>query len=182
MEYVSVLAGSAFSDHPPGTDPTLATVARLVNDACTHAARQRLVAFAPELAGTARVDASTAAAIVLATLRSADRATGGTAVPCRLVRRAERRSARVTGTGPLAVLARRLDLLHRRGPAPRRLHLAVAVLRELQVSRRDEALHAVLAAALAAASTTGGAPRSSDDGALRFAGETSARTASSAMP
>ena len=182
MEYVSVLAGSAFSDHPPGTDPTLATVARLVNDACTHAARQRLVAFAPELAGTADVDAATTAAIVLATLRSADRATGGTAVPPRVVRRAERRSARVTGTGPLAVLARHLDLLHRRGPAQRRLHLAVAVLRELQVSRRDEALHAVLAAALAAASTTGGAPRSSDDGALRSAGETSARTASPAMP
>jgi hypothetical protein len=181
MEYVSVLAGGTFSDHPPGTDSTLATVARLVNDACTHAARQALVAFAPELAGTARVDAPTAAAIVLATLRSADRATGGTAVPRRLVHRAERRSARVTGTGPLAVLARHLDLLHRRGPAQRRLHLAVAVLRELQVSRRDEALHAVLAAALGAASSPGGAPGSSDDVALRSAGE-AVRTASQPMP
>ena len=98
MEYVSVLAGCTFSDHPPCTDPTVAAVARLVNDACTDAGRQGLATFAPELAETGPGDASTTAAVVSAAVRAADRATGGTAVPRRHVRRAERRCVRVAGT------------------------------------------------------------------------------------
>jgi hypothetical protein len=157
MEYVSVLAGSTFSDHPPCTDPTLAAVARLVNDACTDAGRQPLAAFAPALAGTGPGDASATAAIIRATVRAADGATGGTAVPRRHLRGAERRCARVAGSGPLAALARWLDLLHRLGTGQRRLDVAVSALRRLPAAERDLALHATLTAALAAVPTTAGA-------------------------
>jgi hypothetical protein len=174
MEYVSVLAGSAFSDHPPCTDPALAAVARLVNDACTDAGRQELAAFAPELAGTGPGGAPATAAVIRATLRAADRATGGSAVPRRHLRRAERRCARVAGTGPLAAAARRLDLLHRLGPGQRRLDVAVAALRRLPGPQRDVALRTALTAALAASSCAIGSP---DGGALQPDGASTKRLA-----
>jgi hypothetical protein len=152
MEYVSVLAGTTFSDHPRCTDPTLAALARLVNDACTDAGRSRLTDLVPALAATPAVDASGTAAIVYAALRAAHSAAGGSAALRRCLRRAERRRRRVAGAGPLTALARRLDVLHRRGPAPRRLEVAVAALARLPEPHRDTALYAVLEAAIAAAS------------------------------
>jgi hypothetical protein len=169
MEYVSVLAGCAFSDHPPCTDPTVAAVARLVNDTSTDPGRQELAILAPELVATGPGDASTTAAVVLATVRAADRATGWTTLPRRHTRRAERRCRRVAGIGPRAALARRLDLLHRLGPGQRRLDVAVSALRGLPASRRDLALRATLTAAIAAA-TTG----SDANNVLRPAGESAA--------
>ena len=65
MEYVSVLAGAPFSDHPRGTDPTLAALARLVNDACTDAGRPLLAALAPQLACTGPLDPRETAALVV---------------------------------------------------------------------------------------------------------------------
>jgi hypothetical protein len=78
LEHVWVLAGTAFSEHPACTDPPLAAVARLVNDACTVVGRQELVAFGPAPAGTGPVDASATAAVIRATVGAFDRATGGT--------------------------------------------------------------------------------------------------------
>jgi len=52
MEYVSVLAGERFSDHPPCTHPTLARLARQVNDAATDTGRPRLARLAPGPIGT----------------------------------------------------------------------------------------------------------------------------------
>lgn len=49
MEYVSVLAGEAFTDAPDCTDPTLAAVARAVNDYSSDASRQRLAILASDL-------------------------------------------------------------------------------------------------------------------------------------
>jgi hypothetical protein len=152
MEYVSVLAGMAFTDHPRCTDPTLATVARLVNDASTDAGRPQLAAFAPLLAETGHSpDPRRTSAMVLATVRAAHAAAGDTAVLRRLLRVAERRYDRVTGAGPLAALARQLDVLHRHGGGRRRLELSLAALRQLPGSQRDTALRAALAAALAVA-------------------------------
>jgi hypothetical protein len=152
MEYVSVLAGTAFNDHPPCTDPTLAAVARLVNDASTDAGRPMLAAFAPLLAETGHpADARRTAAVVRATVLAAHAAAGDTAVLRRQLRGAERRCDRVTGDGPLAALARHLDALHRQGAGRRRLDLSLVALRELPEAQRDTALRAVLAAALAAA-------------------------------
>jgi hypothetical protein len=49
MEYVSVLAGASFSDSPPCTDPTLAAIARAVNDYSGDEKRQRLALLASDL-------------------------------------------------------------------------------------------------------------------------------------
>lgn len=49
MEYVSVLAGDAFSDSPECTDPTLAAIARAVNDYSGDEQRQRLGLLASDL-------------------------------------------------------------------------------------------------------------------------------------
>jgi hypothetical protein len=152
MEYVSVLAGTAFTDHPPCTDPNVATVARLVNDGTTDAGRPLLAAFAPLLARTGRpVDARRTAAVVRATVLAAAAAAGDSPVLRRVLRGAERRYKQATGAGPEAALARRLDVLHRHGMGRRRLELSIAALRELPESQRDAALRSTLAAALAAA-------------------------------
>ena len=50
MEYVSVLAGAPFTDHPRCTHPALATLARLVNDWIDDdGARSELARLAPDL-------------------------------------------------------------------------------------------------------------------------------------
>jgi hypothetical protein len=152
MEYVSVLAGAAFNDHPPCTDRAVATVARLVNDASTDAGRPQLAVFAPYLADTGqRADARRTAAIVRDTVLAAHAAAGDSAVLRRLLRGAERRYDRVTRTGWLATLARRLDRVHLQGAGRRRLELALSALRKLPDEERDAALRAALAAAVAAA-------------------------------
>jgi len=159
MEYVSVLAGAAFNDHPSCTDPTLATVARLVNDASTDAGRPQLAAFAPLLAETgSSPDARRTAAVVRATVRAAAATAGDDAGLRRPLRGAERRYDRVCGAGTRAALARRLDALHRYGPGRRRLELSILALRELPEPQRDPALRGALAAALAAARTTSPSP------------------------
>jgi hypothetical protein len=150
MEYVSVLTGAPFDDHPRCTDPTLAGVARLVNDACSDAHRPLLTAFAPLLAAAPRVDARGTAAIVRAVVLTASGAVGGTALRRRL-RHVERRAERVGGDGPAAAAARRLDPLYRRGAGRRHLEASIAALHALPWRQRDEALIATLTAALAAA-------------------------------
>jgi hypothetical protein len=167
MEYVSVIAGTPFSDHPRCTDPTLAALARFVNDASTDAGRPLLTAFAPELAGTGPVDPRGTAAIVLATVSYADEAAGEPAALRRTVRRAQRWYDRVTGAGALASLARHLDPVHRRGTAYRCLEKSVVVLRALPEARRDSALQGALAAAMEAAVASTGRPRR--DGATESA-------------
>ncbi len=56
MEYVSVLAGEAFSDAPRCTDPTLAAIARAVNDYSGDAKRQRLGLLASDLTTKGRLE------------------------------------------------------------------------------------------------------------------------------
>jgi hypothetical protein len=53
MEYVSILAGESFSDHPSCTDPVLAAAARSVNDWMTDEGRNELVPLIGRLFGTA---------------------------------------------------------------------------------------------------------------------------------
>jgi hypothetical protein len=54
MEYVSVLAGLPFSDHPRCTHADLAILARRINDLMSDRARPELVLRAPLLIGTRR--------------------------------------------------------------------------------------------------------------------------------
>jgi hypothetical protein len=156
MEYVSVLTGARFSDHPRCTDPTLAAIARLVNDSCSDAGRPRLVSFAPVLAATPRSDAASTAAVVLAVVRAACTAVGATPTLRRHLRRAERRLETVTGTGLRAAPARCLDRLYGRGPARRSLEVSVRALAALTEAERDAVLVAMLAAALGAGGVAGG--------------------------
>jgi hypothetical protein len=51
MEYASYLAGETWSDHPACTDPALASLARMVNDCSSDAARGRLVILIPSVIG-----------------------------------------------------------------------------------------------------------------------------------
>jgi hypothetical protein len=174
MEYVSVLVGAPFNDHPRCTDPTLATVARLVNDSCTDAGRPPLTAFAPILAETPPVDACQTAAIVRAAVRTASMAAGGTTLR-RHLRHAECRYERVTHAGHMAAVARRLDPLYRRGRGRLHLEASVAALRVLPEPQRDAALIATLAAAIEAASPLPGPPSESRSGQLAVDGRRSRR-------
>ena len=127
MEYVSVLSGARFSDHPPCTDPMVATVARMVNDASTDAGRPLLAGFAPDLAETGGApDARRSAAVVRAAVLAAQAAAGDRGGLRRAVRGARRRCDRVTGDSPSARLARSLDTVHRYGAGRRRLELVVS--------------------------------------------------------
>ena len=51
MEYASHLAGEPWSDRPSCTDPALASLARMVNDCTSDAARGRLVILIPSVIG-----------------------------------------------------------------------------------------------------------------------------------
>lgn len=72
MEYVSVLAGCAFTDHPRCTHPALATLARLVNDWIDDdKTRSELALLAPDLIGTGSGDLRTTHSVVASCLRAA---------------------------------------------------------------------------------------------------------------
>ncbi|MBC7723655.1 MAG: hypothetical protein H7146_02760 [Burkholderiaceae bacterium] len=51
MEFASYLAGERWSDHPACTHPSLAALARLVNDWSSDAKRSRLAAMVPSVIG-----------------------------------------------------------------------------------------------------------------------------------
>jgi hypothetical protein len=51
MEFASYLAGERWSDHPQCTDPVLATLARIVNDAVSDQRRAELVIHIPRVVG-----------------------------------------------------------------------------------------------------------------------------------
>ncbi|TXN28110.1 hypothetical protein [Lacisediminihabitans profunda] len=51
MEYASWLAGEKWSDHPACTHPALASLARMVNDCSSDAARSELVTHIPSVVG-----------------------------------------------------------------------------------------------------------------------------------
>jgi hypothetical protein len=51
MEYASYLAGERWSDHPSCTHPSLAALARLVNDCSSDAGRGQLVTLIPAVVG-----------------------------------------------------------------------------------------------------------------------------------
>ncbi|MDQ2884081.1 MAG: hypothetical protein M3Y48_23780 [Actinomycetota bacterium] len=72
MEYVSVLAGVRFSDHPRCTHPALAQLARVVNDEIVDpAARSRLAVLAPDLISTRCRDPRITLTVMACCLRAA---------------------------------------------------------------------------------------------------------------
>jgi hypothetical protein len=151
MEYVSVLAGERFTDHPRCTEPTLAFLARLVNDTISDGGRSVLAPLAAELTVLGRVDAIGSARLVVAVVHGA-RTAGSSARLGRAQRRAERRLLRATGPGPLGSLARTLSPVHMRGAGRHRLTTAVSAVAEAPWPAevdRDEALVDLLRLAMA---------------------------------
>jgi hypothetical protein len=71
MELTSLVAGELWSDHPQCVDPTLAAVARRVNDETGDEGRRRLLSLIPRLVGTAGAGTAAAAAVVTACARTA---------------------------------------------------------------------------------------------------------------
>jgi hypothetical protein len=154
MEYVSVLAGEGFSDHPRCTDPLLAHLARMVNDATSDAGRPLLARFAPDLAGAGRGGPRVAPVVVGATLVAAAAARPGSRSVRRHLRRTGRRlqGCGVAESGTGEVLR---DALYRRGAAPRALAVATGSVIGLPVAERDAALATLLDAALRAHTRAG---------------------------
>jgi hypothetical protein len=151
MELVSVLAGARWSDTPACTDPTLATVARVVNDEMSDPARQHLAILAAELVGRRGDPARLAPAIVAACLSVA---AAHVARPGRLHRH-QRRAARQlqpppTGGPADPIHVRLVRYLYARGPAQHAITAAVVALRHLPPRVRDAALRQMLDAATAA--------------------------------
>ena len=147
MEHVSQLAGLKFTDSPRCTDPLLAALAQLVNDAVSDEARPQLLGVAGRLASRPRAGTGSAPAIVLAALElvldyRAER---------RDLRRHEARARRrATAAGDCSdssgLWPRLLDELYRRGPARHALMCAVRVAAEVQPdSARDRLTSAMLA-------------------------------------
>ena len=149
MEYVSVLAGEPFGDAPRCTDPMLATLARLVNDATSDRGRDRLAAMAPALAAAGRIDAVGEAGLVLAVVRRVRDAVGGSPRLDRHLRRARRRLQRRTSRERAGLWALAGDVAHRRGSGRHRLVSAVDATAALPQDLRDAVLHDVLGAGLA---------------------------------
>jgi hypothetical protein len=154
MEYTSVLAGERFSDNPRCTDPTLATLARFVNDATSDGGRQRLAPLAPRLTVAARTDAVGSASLVLATLLRVEEATGRSLA--RQVRAARRWLRFVDRHGRTGLRARLLDSVHLRGPGQRHLIAAVDATRNLPAAERDAVLRSTLEGALRSAASPQG--------------------------
>ena len=72
MEYVSVLAGCTFTDHPRCTHPALATLARLVNDWIDDdSTRSELALLAPDLIGAGARDLRTTHSVMASCLSAA---------------------------------------------------------------------------------------------------------------
>lgn len=71
MEYASYLAGEKWSDHPSCTHPSLAALARLVNDCSTDAARAELVTLIPSVVGLLGDGRRTSLALVARSIAAA---------------------------------------------------------------------------------------------------------------
>jgi hypothetical protein len=99
MEYVSVLAGERFSDHPGCTDPALAVLARGVNDTIGALTRRELAELAPELIRTHRPNRRTPAVLVACCARAGLTVTPSDKGLRRMRARAERRLARLDRRG-----------------------------------------------------------------------------------
>jgi hypothetical protein len=97
MEYVSVLAGEPWSDHPRCTQPLLAAVARSVNDQVSSSARAELALVAPDLTEATYRGHVTSAVVFSAVVTAAARYVDVPKRTLHLRNRALARSANPTG-------------------------------------------------------------------------------------
>ncbi|MFD4977734.1 hypothetical protein [Streptomyces sp. NPDC058424] len=137
MEYVSLLAGTGFTDHPACTDDLLAALARMVNDAVTDTGRSRLIHLAPLLARGAP-DAGVRDRVVF---HCWDAVSAAAAPGSRAERHARhRRDMARTRLQACRREERVLAWLRLHGPARRAAETAVRVLSALPPAEADPAL------------------------------------------
>jgi hypothetical protein len=161
MEYVSILAGERFSDRPRCTDPGLALLAQMVNDAVSDAGRHLLAPTAAELSVLGPADAVTAARLIVATVVQAGAVTAAGTRLRRAEQRARRRLRRVGRSGPAGAWARSTARVHMHGAGRHRLLTAVDAVAEAPWRNpldRDRALRDLLTVAMREIAT-GGAVR-----------------------
>jgi hypothetical protein len=145
MEHVSELAALKFTDTPGCTDPLLAALAQLVNDAISDDARRRLLGFARQLAIRPRGGTASAPAIVLAAPMPVLERQPQRRDLRRHQARARRRFSRVENDNRRDLRSRLRDELYRRGPARHALMAAVGAASRVQPdAARDQLLTAML--------------------------------------
>lgn len=147
MELVSVLAAEPWSDQPACTDPTLATIARVVNDDMSDATRQAIVPLAADLVGRTGDPVHLAPHLVDLCLTVTQRHLP--APSPRLERHRRRAARRLAADHRLGVSLP--AWLYARGPAQHAITAMILALRALPAADRDRALQTVLHAAVAAA-------------------------------
>lgn len=155
MEYVSVLAGEVFSDHPRCTDPALAHLARVVNDCIDdNNVRARLALLAPDMIGTRNRDPRVVATLTLVCLRATARAAEQTHGPelGQHIKRASARLTRISGHHRTWVSTwlheLTLDGLRSRWAMYTAVRLAWKQAGRLPASARDRWLYDLLAAGI----------------------------------
>lgn len=116
MELASYLAGERWSDAPRCTDPLLAALARMVNDATSDAARPALAPLVPSVVGTTGLPVGFAADLALLAVTH---------------------SLTISAVGHQRALAvGTLRLLELGGAAPERVDAARAALQDVPDARR----------------------------------------------
>lgn len=173
MEYVSVLAGTRFTDHPRCTPPALAALARLVNDRIVDdGVRSRLALLAPDLIGV-KSDPATTHCVIAKCLTAAEALRPVMSRPVRRrLARAHARMRRLERGGRLTRIRLRCwELLNPPNvTVSSAFQLLFEQLREMDQTQRDAQLCELLYSTVAACRRLGsraGAP----------AGRTTARTA-----
>lgn len=146
MEYVSLLAGEAFTDRPRCTHPLLAQLARLVNDISPQGARHELATLAPSLIGTGRADPRVAPALVMCCGQVGLDAQPSAFRLRRHARRARRRLARMEHGGP-GLWARFTDPAYQFSSAAPTIGHALTAIARLPAGTREEELRRLLAEA-----------------------------------
>ncbi|MGH3320368.1 MAG: hypothetical protein ACRDN9_09335 [Streptosporangiaceae bacterium] len=149
MEYVSVLAGEPFSDHPECTDPLLAHVARRVNDTISDQARPGLAILAPDLIGTSGSDPRFAPTLVARCVDVALRVDPSSRRMRRLTGRAERHFEGLSRQGLPGLWARVTAHVYPRTRAVAAVGDAIAVLAGSSRPDRDDVLRELLAGCIA---------------------------------
>ena len=121
MEAATVLAGEPWSDHPRCVHPTVAALARIVNDLSSDNGRAALWLLLPDLIGTRSNDPRVAPAVILRTLDTTEQWIRPGILDRLARRRAARRLAHLARGSVIAGWTRMTDGYYRNVPAQRLL-------------------------------------------------------------
>lgn len=153
MEAVSAAAGLPWSDSPGCTHPLLAHLARLVNDACTDAGRQRLAGLVPALATATPGDPARAAASLAAACTDYALQIRPTPLLAHLHHVATtelRRDQRAPARRPRSWVSTARHRVFLSGPGARAVEQSALACTRLPSAERDAALDTLLRRGLAA--------------------------------